>query len=572
MRKSFVSKSKSTQQQTMQPQKQTVPPTLSSTTDANSVKNRKGEDVPLKKLRGFIEYERNPEGYRDPVDRIQDWDEINVSTSDRDPVERRRQAARCMDCGTPFCHTHTGCPVNNLIPEWNALVYDEHWQLASERLHATNNFPEFTGRVCPAPCEGSCVAGLIDKPVTIKNIEYAIVDRAWNEGWITPRTVAEELRARGKSVAVVGSGPAGLACADELNQLGHTVDVFERDDRIGGLLMYGIPNMKLDKGTVERRVNMLETEGIRFHPNSDIDSTRMASLRNEYDAVVLCIGSMVPRDLKVPGRDLDGVHFAMDFLRLNMQKLYDGKNYDASGTFDLLPEVFENIETGNNDHDDGGEKKSDFISAKGKKVIVIGGGDTGTDCIGTAVRHGCTSVINFELLEKPPSERASTNPWPEWPTVFNVDYGHAEAKVVSGEDPRSFSTVTKRFIPDQETGKRIAAVETVQVEKYTHPDGSLELREVRGSSNIVECDLVILAMGFVHPEQTLAHSMKLATDARGNIHADYGDFSCFSEDNGINEAGVFAAGDCRRGQSLVVWAINEGRGVSRRAHEYLSAL
>jgi NAD(P)H-dependent glutamate synthase small subunit len=339
------------------------------------VKKRDGTVGPIEKARGFLDYHRIPEPYRDPLDRIFDWNEINFTVPQHDEVERTVQAARCMDCGTPFCQTHTGCPVNNLIPEWNELVYKNQWREAIERLHKTNNFPEFTGRVCPAPCEGGCVAGLVDKPVTIKNIEYAIVDRAWEEGWITPRI--PKFRT-GMSVAVVGSGPAGLAAADCLNQLGHNVTVYEREDRVGGLLMYGIPNMKLDKDKVYRRVNMLSDEGIEFVTNANIGvNIDINDLKANNDAIVLAIGSTMPRDLNIPGRELNGVHFAMEFLTKNQKRLL----MTQSGTFES------------------GWDKS-FVTAEGKDVIVIGGGDTGTDCIATSVRHRCKSIVNFELMPR----------------------------------------------------------------------------------------------------------------------------------------------------------------------------
>jgi glutamate synthase (NADPH/NADH) small chain len=339
------------------------------------VLRRDGTIGEIDKTRGFLDYHRQPEPYRDPLERVFDWAEINYSIPQLDEVERTVQAARCMDCGTPFCQTNTGCPVNNLIPEWNELVYNNQWREAIDRLHMTNNFPEFTGRVCPAPCEGACVAGLVDSPVTIKNIENAIVDRAWEEGWITPRVPKYRT---GMSVAVIGSGPAGLATADCLNQLGHKVTVYEREDRVGGLLMYGIPNMKLDKDKVARRVNLLSQEGIEFVTNANIGTTIDASvLKDTSDAIVLCIGSTMPRDLPIPGRELEGVHFAMEFLTKNQKRLL----MTQSGTFES------------------GWDKS-FVTAEGKDVIVIGGGDTGTDCIGTSMRHRCKSIVNFELMSK----------------------------------------------------------------------------------------------------------------------------------------------------------------------------
>jgi len=500
------------------------------------VKRRDGSYQKVEKLRGFVNYERNAEPYRDPMVRLNDWAEINpVPGVDVDvahtAVERKVQAARCMDCGTPFCQTHTGCPVNNLIPEWNNLVYNEQWDEAIDRLHKTNNFPEFTGRVCPAPCEGSCVAGLVDSPVTIKNIEYAIVDRAFRDGKITPRIPKERT---GMSVAVIGSGPAGLACADELNQMGHTVTVYEREDRVGGLLMYGIPNMKLEKETVDRRVNLLREEGIQFvtsaNVGKDID---IEELRSNYDALALCLGSTKPRDLPVPGRELKGVHFAMEFLTANQKRLLMTKE----GTLESKWE------------------KENWITAEGKDVIVIGGGDTGTDCIGTSMRHRCNSVTNFELMPQPPMERADDNPWPQWPRVFGIDYGHAEVRAATGKDPRVYSVMTKEFIGDDEGN--VKALVTQEVE-WTDKGP----QAVAGTEKEWPCDLAVLSMGFVSPEDYIATEMGLEMDQRNNIHAAYGDFR-------TNVEGVFAGGDCRRGQSLVVWAINEGRGVADSCDQYL---
>lgn len=493
------------------------------------VKKRDGTYGKIEKERGFLDYHRYPEPYRDPLERVFDWNEINFDQPQHDEVERTVQAARCMDCGTPFCQTHTGCPVNNLIPEWNELVYKNQWRDAIERLHKTNNFPEFTGRVCPAPCEGACVAGLVDKPVTIKNIEYAIVDRAWEEGWITPRIPKYRT---GMSVAVVGSGPAGLAAADCLNQLGHKVTVYEREDRVGGLLMYGIPNMKLDKDKVLRRVNMLSEEGIEFVTQANIGtSVDVRDLKANNDAIVLAIGSTMPRDLPIPGRDLDGVHFAMEFLTKNQKRLL----MTQSGNFQS------------------GWDKS-FVTAEGKDVIVIGGGDTGTDCIATSVRHRCKSIVNFELMSRPPEARASGNPWPQWPRIYGVDYGHAEVTSVFGHDPRTFSVMTTEFRGENGVLKSLVTQEV----KVT----GAGIEKLPGTEREWPCDLAILAMGFVSPQATISQQLGLEQDQRGNIHADYGDYRTSLE-------GVFAAGDCRRGQSLVVWAINEGRGVADKCHQYL---
>mmetsp|Transcript_38125 Transcript_38125/g.119687 ORF Transcript_38125/g.119687 Transcript_38125/m.119687 type:complete len:568 (-) Transcript_38125:380-2083(-) len=499
------------------------------------VRKRDGTMADLDRTRGFVDYNRIPDAYRDPLERVQDWAEIN--TAGHDPVERRVQAARCMDCGTPFCQTHTGCPVNNLIPEWNELVFKEQWKEAYDRLSKTNNFPEFTGRVCPAPCEGACVAGLIDKPVTIKNMEYAIIDRAFEEGWVVPRIPEKRT---GMSVAVVGSGPAGLAAADELNQMGHTVTVFEREDRVGGLLMYGIPNMKLDKSKVDRRVELLEAEGIEFQCNADVggtDGVDVHTLRGNYDAIVLAIGATMPRDLPIPGREGDagGVHFAMEFLTANQKRLLMTHEGNFESAWD-----------------------GSFVSAEGKDVIVIGGGDTGTDCIGTSMRHRCKSIVNFELMPRPPDTRAVGNEWPQWPKVFGVDYGHAEVQSVFGEDPRTYAVLTKEFTRDEDGKLTGLITQDVSVEGG-------QINTVEGSEREWRADLVILAMGFVSPEQYIAEQLNLDTDARNNIAAEYGEYSSSLE-------GVFAAGDCRRGQSLVVWAINEGRGAAEKCDSYLRAV
>lgn len=496
------------------------------------VKKRDGTIGKIDKNRGFVDYHRIPEPYRDPLERVFDWSEINFDIPQHDEVERTVQAARCMDCGTPFCQTHTGCPVNNLIPEWNELVYKSQWREAIDRLHKTNNFPEFTGRVCPAPCEGACVAGLVDSPVTIKNIEYAIIDRAWEEGWITPRIPKYRT---GLSVAIVGSGPTGLAAADCLNQLGHKVTVYEREDRVGGLLMYGIPNMKLDKDKVFRRVQMLSDEGIEFVTNANIGiNVDIHDVKANNDALVLCIGSTMPRDLNIPGRNLTGVHFAMEFLTKNQKRLL----MTQSGKFES------------------GWDKS-FVSAEGKDVIVIGGGDTGTDCIGTSVRHRCKSVTNFELMPKPPDGRSATNPWPQWPRVFGMDYGHAEVVSVFGNDPRSYSLLTTEFKGDEKGQLKSLITTDVKV------TGS-NVEKIPGTEREWPADLCILSMGFVSPEINISKKLGLELDQRNNIHAEYGHYQTSVE-------GVFAAGDCRRGQSLVVWAINEGRGVAQKAHEYLTS-
>jgi NAD(P)H-dependent glutamate synthase small subunit len=475
---------------------------------------------------GFKEFPRETIPYKDPLRRIGGWDEFQVDV----PEEHlRTQGARCMDCGVPFCQSATGCPIDNLIPEWNDLVYRGRWREALDRLHQTNNFPEFTGRVCPAPCEGACVLGIIEPPVTIKNIECAIVDRGFAEGWIKPEPPEEET---GKKVAIIGSGPAGLTAAQQLRRAGHRVTVYERADRIGGLLMYGIPNMKLEKRIVERRLDQMRAEGVEFITSADVGvNVDAREIRRENDAVVLAAGATRPRDLPIPGRELNGIHFAMDFLQRNTKSLMDSKLEDGQ-----------------------------YISARGKRVIVIGGGDTGTDCIGTSLRHGCTSLVNFELLPKPPAERAPDNPWPEWPVIFRVDYGHEEAAAKFGRDPREYRVLSKRFIDD---GKgNVAGIETVRVEWTKDAEGRWQMSEAPGSERVFEADLVFLAMGFLGPEDTLAEQLGLERDARSNYKADYGKYATSAD-------GIFAAGDCRRGQSLVVWAMAEGRGVARAVDRFL---
>ncbi|CAH9110211.1 unnamed protein product [Cuscuta europaea] len=483
------------------------------------------------KHRGFVNYEREGVSYRDPNVRLRDWKEVMEETKPGPLLNT--QSARCMDCGTPFCHQeNSGCPLGNKIPEFNELVYQNRWREALHRLLETNNFPEFTGRVCPAPCEGSCVLGIIENPVSIKSIECAIIDKGFEEGWMVPRPPEKRT---GKQVAVIGSGPAGLAAADQLNKKGHTVTVFERSDRIGGLMMYGVPNMKADKiDIVQRRVDLMEKEGINFVVNANVGKDPTFSLdrlQEEYDAIILAIGSTKPRDLPVPGRELSGVYFAMEFLHANTKSLLDS-----------------NLEDGN------------YISAKDKKVVVIGGGDTGTDCIGTSIRHGCSSVVNLELLPQPPMSRAASNPWPQWPRVFRVDYGHQEAATKFGKDPRSYEVLTKRFIGD-ENGV-VKGLEVVHVQWEKDATGKFNFEEIKGSEEIIEADIVFLAMGFLGPESTIADQLGVEKDNRSNLKAEYGRFA-------TNVEGVFAAGDCRRGQSLVVWAISEGRQAAAQVDCYL---
>ena len=482
---------------------------------------------------GFIEYLRELPLDRTAVERIRDWNEFHLHL---EPGKLREQGARCMDCGVPFCHTGTllngmasGCPIHNLIPEWNDLVYRGLWKEALDRLHKTNNFPDFTGRVCPAPCEGSCVLGINAPPVTIKSLECAIIDRAWAEGWVVP----EPPKVRtGKKVAVVGSGPAGLCAAAQLNKAGHLVTVFERADRVGGLLMFGIPNMKLDKQKVVLpRIAQMEAEGITFITNTQVGSSYPAKkLLKEFEAVVLCTGATKPRDLPIDGRALKGIHFAMDFLTHNTRGLLDGSH------------------------------NGNFISADGKDVMVIGGGDTGTDCVGTSLRHGCKSLVQVEILPRPPLDRASDNPWPEWPKVYRMDYGQEEAAAKFGADPRVYLTTATKFIGDDQGW--VKEVRTIEVQWERNEKGHFVPKQVPGTEQVRPAQLVLLAMGFLGPEQPLLDDLGVHRDPRTNVKAEFEKYS-------TNLKGVFAAGDCRRGQSLVVWAFNEGRGAARECDRYL---
>jgi len=483
---------------------------------------------------GFLEFDRKTCPSRPEAERLKDWGEVYILREDGENI---RQGARCMDCGVPFCHQGillpsgaTGCPINNLIPEWNDLIFRGRWKEALNRLHHTNNLPEVTGRVCPAPCEAGCVLGINEPPVSIHDNERTIIDIGFEKGWVVPEPPQQRT---GKKVAVIGSGPSGIACAHQLNKAGHSVTVFERDDRIGGLMMYGIPNMKLDKKVVQRRINVLNEEGIEFKTGVDVGKDITAQeLQKQFDAVVLTCGATKPRDLPVEGRDLKGIHFAMDFLRSNTKSLLDSTLKDGN-----------------------------YISAKGKHVVVIGGGDTGTDCVGTALRHSAAYVSQLEILPQPGTERdETTNPWPQWPKTLKVDYGQKEAIYVQGEDPREYLVMTKKFESDE--NGNVKALHVVKVEWGKDEQGRFIPKEVPGSEKVIKADLVLLAMGFLGPEDYLPDQFGLERDNRSNIKAEHEKYI-------TNVKGVFAAGDVRRGQSLVVWAINEGRGCAREVDRYL---
>ncbi|MBM7095424.1 glutamate synthase subunit beta [Bacillus sp. H-16] len=483
---------------------------------------------------GFLEYSRKTQHERDPKSRIKDWDDY---TKPMPEEELKQQGARCMDCGVPTCHTGmelngvtTGCPVYHLIPEWNDLVYQGQWKEALKKEHEMNNFPEFTGFACPAPCEGACVLGINEPPVAIRTVERSIIEKGFAEGWVVPEPPEKRT---GKRVAVVGSGPAGLAAAAQLNKAGHSVTVYERHDRIGGLLTYGIPEMKLPYEVVERRVNILREEGIEFVTNTEIGKDITSDeLEAEHDAVILCGGATVHRDVPAEGSDLKGIHYAMDFLHANTKSLLDS-----------------NLEDGN------------YISAKDRDVIVIGGGDTGTDCLATSVRHNCRSLTQFDIYDKKVDTRdAVGNPWPQYPIIHRIEYGQKEAEAVFGRDPRAYAVMTKKFVGDE--NGRVKEVHTVNVRLTKDEDGNRLREEIPGTEKVWKADLVLLAIGFSGPEQELLEQMEIETDDRTRVKAEYGKYK-------TNKDGVFAAGDMRRGQSLIVWAINEGREAARECDRYL---
>lgn len=484
------------------------------------------------KTTGFMEYPREKARERSPLMRINDWREYSAPLSD---VALKKQGARCMDCGTPFCHmgmelegSTTGCPLYNLIPEWNDLVYQGRWKEALDRLLKTNNFPEFTGRVCPAPCEGSCTLAITDPAVAIKSIERTIIDKGFENGWITPRIPAKRT---GKKVAVIGSGPAGLASADQLNQAGHSVTIYERADRPGGLLMYGIPNMKLEKEVVERRIRLLIQEGIDFVTNTEVGKDITAEeLRNEYDAVILCTGAQKQRSLEIEGHHAKGVHFAMDFLTTSTKSLLDSNFEDKN-----------------------------FIDTEDKDVIVIGGGDTGADCVATALRQKCRSVVQFGKHPQLPTTRTEDNRWPAYPNVFTLDYAYEEADAKFGGDPRQYSIQTQKIVSDE--NGQVKELHTIQMEKYKGDDGRFYFKEIPGSERVWPAQYVFVAIGFEGTEQPLLNHFAVETNNH-KVKAAYGEYK-------TNVEGVFAAGDARRGQSLIVWAINEGREAAREVDRYL---
>lgn len=499
---------------------------------------------------GFLEYERSPMPSRPPEVRLTDFYEIYERA---DTHVLKEQGARCMDCGVAFCQSDDGCPIDNLIPEWNDLVYHDRWEEAYRRLAKTNNFPEFTGRICPAPCESACVLGITDPAVTIKSIECAIIDKAFEEGWVVPNIPEKRT---GKTVAVIGSGPAGLAAADQLNKAGHTVTVFERDDRIGGLLMYGVPNMKLDKGIVQRRVDHLEAEGIVFKPNHNVggDSSDQGTagdatvidpkqLVDEFDAVLLACGALKARTLDLPGKELNGVHRAMEYLHgVTAQMLDAGDDRSAQGDW---------------------RQAGPAIDAEGKHVVIIGGGDTGTDCIGTALRQGCVSVTNITRRQREPDARDEQHPWPGPSGTFFVDYGHAEGSAKFKRDPREYRVLPLAFVPREDDPTQLGAVRIQMLEWAKDPEtGKLASQPIEGSEQDIPADLCFLAAGFTGLDTpSLTDKLGLTTE-RGVVPSDYGDFG-----TGVDK--VFVAGDMRRGASLIVWAIAEGRGAARRIDEYL---
>lgn len=483
---------------------------------------------------GFMDYKREDAPAFSVKERIKNYDEFHTPLSKE---EQSKQGARCMECGVPFCQSgmmignaYSGCPLNNLIPEWNDLIFKNAWEQAYNRLKLTNNFPEFTSRVCPALCEKACTCGANGDAVTVKANEYGIIENAYIEGFAAPQP--PKVRT-GKKIAVIGSGPSGLAAADQLNRRGHSVTVFERSDRIGGLLMYGIPNMKLEKHVIDRKVDVMKAEGVEFRTNVNVGKdVKAEQLLKEYDRVILACGASNPRDIKVPGRDANGIHFAVDFLKSTTESLLDNGLTDGT-----------------------------YISAKGKNVMVIGGGDTGNDCVGTSIRHGAKSVLQLEMMPKLPDERTEDNPWPQWPRVCKTDYGQEEAIEVFGHDPRVYQTTVKEFIKDKNGNLKSAVLVKLQPEK-DKKTGRMMMKEVAGSEYSVDVELVLIAAGFLGSESYVTKAFGVETNARTNVATPDGSFK-------TNVENIFAAGDMRRGQSLVVWAIREGRDVAREVDESL---
>ena len=477
---------------------------------------------------GFLEFERKMNPSVEPLERIKNFEEFHPPL---DMGQRRTQAARCMNCGVPFCQSganfggmFSGCPLHNLIPEWNDEIYNDNWQEALSRLLKTNNFPEFTGRVCPALCEAACTCGMNGSSVTVNNNELAVIETGFAQGWVTPRIPPAR---SGKRVAVIGSGPSGLAVADQLNHRGHSVTVFERESHPGGLLMFGIPNMKLDKQVVTRRVTLMKAEGVEFRTGVNVGvDLSAAELMTEYDAVVLCCGSKTPRDLKVPGREAEGVHFAVDYLTAATKKII-------------------------------GQTPDFAITAKDKHVVIVGGGDTGNDCLGTSIRQGCASVVQLEMMGMPPVSRASSNPWPQWPRVLKTDYGQQEAIALFGSDPRIYQITVKEMLADD--SGRLRAIRTVRLEPKQE-NGRMVMAEIPGSEEEIPCQLLLIAAGFIGCERYVAEAFGLERDGRGNL---------ITTDYRVGQSKIFAAGDCRRGQSLVVWGITEGRACAKAVDEFL---
>ncbi|RHT22690.1 glutamate synthase subunit beta [Clostridium sp. AM33-3] len=483
---------------------------------------------------GFLEYDRVNGKAAAPLERIKNFNEFHTPLTE---AQQRKQGARCMECGVPFCQSGmmmngmvSGCPLHNLVPEWNDLVYTGNWGQAYNRLKKTNSFPEFTSRVCPAPCEAACTCGLNGDPVSIKENEHAIIEKAYETGAAGPKP--PHLRTD-KKIAVIGSGPSGLAAADQLNKRGHNVTVFEREDRVGGLLMYGIPNMKLEKQIIDRKINVMKEEGVTFVTGANVGKNyKAAKLLKEFDSVVLACGASNPRDINVPGRDAEGIYFAVDFLKSTTKSLLNS-----------------NLEDGN------------YISAKDKHVIVIGGGDTGNDCVGTAIRHGCASVTQLEMMPKLPEKRTENNSWPEWPRILKTDYGQEEAIAVFGHDPRIYQTTVKEFVKD-ESGKLVKAI-LVSLKAEKNPEtGRMSMVPVEGSEKEVPADLVLIAAGFLGAQSYVADAFGVELNARTNVATEAGKYA-------TNVEKVFTAGDMHRGQSLVVWAIHEGRDVAKEVDKYL---